>query len=576
MAMKPIYLWTIAIAAAIVAGLLSVAAYASIHGGLELVAMTYGAMALLVVTILIVQSFIVPREKAFTQPWLVTYLISTPIALVFMFTVVQRALSCIWYDPAYLFSTVLAFCIFTLLSPLFIFPAPLKLRLPAAVIAIVVLLVPGFRLSDPFGPRHEVLRPSNFMGYFLAGPKSDARVIVRTMRESGATPGRYDHVWYSHGDDGVLSRNFGPTDYDPVVELVDEDELLGQFVLEENGAWFIRFNSRLEEIDPVPTEVSGEGFVKSWQLTNVQRDYQADIKDGGSFVGFVDLVARNIQDDKVVVFEGFEYRQIAMWRDESTVLAVRRFITEDSKLVNVPSENPDEFGEWISTPGKSIIQLVELNLIDAEITLVRSVELDDIPSIVAPLDDVGLMMTGSNHDDRPLLYLDWESGEVSTLLSGIDTGSLAVLTVDDTIRFACQQTLPDESKRVAMGTHEGVSATLPIDEGKSAMFACPSPDGEKAFIAIKEAPWGQTPLDEFVVYGVWDLPSNMFTRLIGHGSMAAFYNPEMNFLYRLSQIDGTTHSPWSSDSRKLAFLFCEPTGFDFAHRFRLHIVHLGR
>src|SRR5690606_4248039 len=102
--------------------------------------------------------------------------------------------------------TALAFCIFTLLSPLFIFPAPLKLRLPAAVIAIVVLLVPGFRLSDPFGPRHEVLRPNNFKGYFLAGPKGDARIIVRTMRESGATPGRYDHVWYSHGDDGVLSR----------------------------------------------------------------------------------------------------------------------------------------------------------------------------------------------------------------------------------------------------------------------------------------------------------------------------------------------------------------------------------
>src|SRR5690606_30118648 len=90
MPLKPIYLWTIVIVAVIVASLLSVAAYASLDGGLALVAMTYGAMALLIVTILIVQSFIVPREMAFTQPWLVSNLLSAPVALVFLVMIFYR------------------------------------------------------------------------------------------------------------------------------------------------------------------------------------------------------------------------------------------------------------------------------------------------------------------------------------------------------------------------------------------------------------------------------------------------------------------------------------------------------
>jgi hypothetical protein len=124
-----------------------------------------------------------------------------------------------------------------------------------------------------------------------------------------------------------------------------------------------------------------------------------------------------------------------------------------------------------------------------------------------------------------------------------------------------------------MGTQEGVVATLPIADGQKTVFAYPSPDGQKALIAIRQAPWGHETFGDFVVYSIWDRRTNQVTRLVGHGPMAAFFNPDINFRFRLSQMVGMTESPWSADGRKVAFLTRESTGYDLSHRPRIHIAH---
>jgi hypothetical protein len=571
--MKLIIVWTIGISVCVWAGLLALAAYASVFGSLELVAMTYGLMALVAIAVTGSLLFMAPREAALSREWILSTVITTPVGLLFVTMIMYRAVACVFFDPAFLFSTVLVFCVSTSLSPLIILPTPLKIRIPAALVGMLVIVLPGFRLSDPWGPRQDVHRPrvEGAASPFFAGAPGSQRAILQAIRPSTVLPGRYDHVWLSYGDGRVIERNFGPSDEYATMVDFDTDEMLIAFDSLVDGLQLLRFDSKLNDLSMTSADDEGGGGANPWTLTNVERD----LKNGQSFLGFHDLLAHNMETGEVAHFEGMHTRHVAGWADEGTILAVRRIIVEDVKLVQLPSDDPDKLGEWTYTSGRSEVQLLHLDLNTGEESVVQSIELEEVVTIVVPNGPRGVMFSGSEGDSHPLRYLDWESGKVRTLVEDIHQHTMGLVMNEESIVFACEGKLSDGTRRVVVGTHKEVTGAMPLDGGAKAVFAYPSPDGRRVYFATVETIWDEGFLDSSGVASVWDLDRAEVVPLVRRGPLATLYDNEALFSPVSFPYPGTLYSPWSADGRQIVFLFRESTGYNLQRRRRMHVVHYG-